>query len=451
MSQNVVLVTIDSLRADCASPDTELMPNLAALADHGVSYEQAFSNGYSTPVAFPAILTGTHPAQYGGYEYMSDRRPFLARHLHEHGYHTTAFHSNPHLRTGRNYDTGFDDYADFENTTDTGSSLRYLVTRNLDSDSRLYSLLRRAYQLFRSSSGSADYLQAPAMNSRAFRWLDETWDDSRLFFLWNHYMDVHYPFYPPEEYVDAPRGRNLSTRRRLTLNGRMHEDPSALTERDKQDLRALYEGEIRYMDDYLGRFLTGLENRGLLDDTLVVVTSDHGELFGEYGQYGHPPVLHDELLHVPLVMAGPEVPRGMSVDQQTALVDLAPTISSILGLDPHSAWVGQDTTVFFDSDEATEPRQLILGDQTVLGCQTPTWRLVQWVDATNRFDKSDEWELWNRETSDQVALADSPGIVEQLQESLSGYRELVRETDERLPDVEADNDVEDRLNALGYR
>ena len=451
MSQNVVLVTIDSLRAECTRPATELMPNLAALADRGVNYEQAFSNGYSTPVAFPAILTGTHPDQYGGYEYMSDCRPFLARQLREHGYHTAAFHSNPHLRADRNSDAGFDDYADFENTTDTGSSLRYFVTETIDSDSRLYSLFRRAYHLFRSSSGSKDYLTAPKINDRSLDWLDETWETDRPFFLWNHYMDVHYPFYPPDEYVRPSGGGTISTSRKLTLNGLMHENPSELTERDRTNLRALYEGEVRYMDDHLGRLLDELERRDLLDDTLVVVTSDHGELFGEYDQYGHPPVLQDELVQIPLVLAGPTVPRGISISQQTALVDLAPTVTALLGLETHPAWVGQDTTAFFGDDATANDRELILGDATVLGCQTSEWRLIQWVDATNRFDKPEEWELWDRTRNEQVALADHADVVDRLRDSLSAYRGLVRETEERLPKVETDDDVQDRLEALGYR
>lgn len=451
MSQNVVLVTIDSLRADQAGSTSETMPALTALADRGVSYEQAFSNGYSTPVSFPAILTGTYPDQYGGYQYMSDRRPFLARHLADHGYHTAAFHSNPHLRAERNYDAGFDDYADFETTTDTGSSLRLLVTEHLDSGSRLYSLLRRAYHLFRSSSGSKDYLTAPNINDRALKWLDETWDSNRPFFLWNHYMDVHYPFYPPDEYVRAPDDRTISTGRKLTLNGLMHENPSALTERDRRDLRVLYDGEVRYMDYHLGRLLDELENRGLLEDTLVVVTSDHGELFGEYGQYGHPPVLQDELVRIPLVLAGPGVPHFESVTRQTALVDLAPTVSSLLGLDDDSAWVGRDTTTFFGDDDATDSRELILGDETVVGCQTPEWRLIQWVDADGRLGKTEEWELWNRTMDERVALDDHADVVDRLRDSLSAYRELVRETEERLPEVETDDDVEDRLEALGYR
>jgi arylsulfatase A-like enzyme len=450
MSQNVVLVTVDSLRADRTGPDSDTMPTLTALADRGVSYEQAFSNGYSTPVSFPAILTGTYPDQYGGYQYMSDRRPFLARHLADHGYHTAAFHSNPHLRAERNYDAGFDDYAGFEATTDTGSSLRFLVTERLDSDSRLYAFLRRAYHLFRSS-GSKDYLTAPKINARALRWLDETWDTTRPFFLWNHYMDVHYPFYPPDEYVRAPGDGSIPTSRRLKLNGRMHEDPSAMTERDRRDLRALYDGEVRYMDDHLGRLLDELASRDLLGDTLVVVTSDHGELFGEYGQYGHPPLLQDELMRIPLVLTGPTVTSGTSVARQTALVDLAPTVSSLLGFDSDSAWVGQDTTTFFNDDAAAESRELILGDRTVIGCQTSEWRLIQWVDADGRLNVSDEWELWDRTTNERVALDDHTDVVGRLRDSLSAYRELVQETEERLPEVEADDDVENRLEALGYR
>jgi arylsulfatase A-like enzyme len=444
---NVVLLTIDSLRADYASPDQGLMPSLTDCANDGVQFTQAYSNGYATPVSFPTILTGTYATRFSGWGYMADERPFLAAAFDDAGYETAAVHSNPHLRADKNYDTGFDFYNEFKDDAGSLSRLRYLVTETVDEDSRLYKYLRRAYHYFRTSSGSTDYADAPEINERAFEWLDGHWSGEKPFFLWAHYMDPHYPFYPPSEFRDDDR--SVSTSRAVTLNGKMHEESDQLTERDVADLRHLYRGDVRYTDYHFGRLVEGLRERDLYDDTVFVVTSDHGEMFGEHGQYGHPPSVSNEILHVPLIVFGPGLPSDVTVSSTCSLVDLPPTLADVCDLSMADAWDGKSLCPLAQSGDGDD-RSFVAGDEDVLAFQADGWRLAKWRETTNPRDPAREWELWSVETGEPVSLETNQSVAESLQSELEAYI-AEAEGEEQLEEPDVDEDIASQLDALGYR
>jgi len=200
---------------------------------------------------------------YGGYTYLNDERPFIARTMSEAGYETAAFHSNPHVGAPQNYDTGFDTFNDTAEGSEDLATVKDRVERLLDPDSKLYRLLRRAYHVFSMTTDSEAYARAPTINKNAVQWLEKQRDTDAPFFLWVHYMDVHYPFQPPEEYMEMMGVTPLSKRRVADLNGRMQEDPDSLDENDRSDLLNLYDAEIRYTDDHLSSLISSLEELGL--------------------------------------------------------------------------------------------------------------------------------------------------------------------------------------------
>jgi arylsulfatase A-like enzyme len=448
MASNCILLTIDSLRADYASPEKELMPNLNELATSGVRYTSAYANGYSTPVSFPSILTGTYTSHFGGNAYMSDERPFLASHFNEGGYQTAAFHTNPHLRVEKNYDTGFDFYNDFDEEAGSLSQIRHLITNALDNDSRLYKYLRRIYHLFRMTSGSADYAKAPTINSRAEDWLDDHCQSETPFFLWLHYMDPHYPFIPPEEFLEQVTSRDISKNRAISLNGKMHEQSEEMDDEDIEDLRALYRADVRYTDHHIGEFIEELESRGLFDDTLLAITADHGEFFGEHDLFGHPPAGYDEGIRVPLVLTGPGVPENETYGGGVSLVDLAPTLAELCGLEEDSKWEGKSLVSTFEED--TETRSLIIGDEDVLAYQRGRWRLVWWRTAEHSRDPDCEWELRDVTENESVDLSEQEEIVSEFESELRAHIERAEEVTS-VEGPETDADVQDQLEALGYK
>ncbi|RJX47959.1 sulfatase [Halonotius pteroides] len=449
MKKNCVFLTIDSLRADHATELYGLMPEVNEYANDGVRLTHAYSNGYSTPVSFPTILTGTYANHYGGYGYMSDERPFLASKFNAAGYETAGFHTNPHLRDDKNYDVGFEKYNDVDDEAGELSRVRYLITQNLDSDSTLYKYLKRAYHFLRTTSGSTDYTEAPKLNQKALRWLDEEYDDDSPFFLWTHYMDVHYPFYPPDKFLDQVTDRSISTNRAISVNGKMHEEDEELSEADAADLQSLYRGDIRYLDHHIGEFIDALKKRGLFKDTIFIITSDHGELFGEHDLFGHPPSGYEESFHVPLFCFGSGIPEGTRVNELASLVDLPPTIAELFNLDNDSRWEGTSLVPDLHQQPRDESRTMFLGDKNVLTYQTEEWRLVWWRTKENPQQADKEWELFQLPECERVPLTEQEEIVNRFREELHTYIDRIEDENE-LAEPTVDDATEDRLEALGY-
>lgn len=447
MTKNCVLLTIDSLRADHATHESGLMPQLTKYAASGIRFTRTYSNGYSTPISFPTILTGTYADHYGGHEYMSDDRPFLAAKFQAAGYETAGFHTNPHLRKVKNYDNGFGTYEDFDDGADDLSKLRYLITQNIDSSSTIYKWLKRIYHFVRTSSGNTDYTKASQLNEKALNWLDQEYNEKNPFFLWIHYMDVHYPFYPPDEFLS---GQAISNKRAISVNGKMHEEDAELSDAEADDLKALYQGEVRYMDDHIGKLIDYLKKRDLFDETVFIITSDHGELFGEHGLFGHPPSGYEESFNIPFLMFGPGVPSGQRVDQLSSLSDLPPTVSDLFDLDTDPDWEGESLLPYIQNDRDTRNRAMFSGDNKVLLYQTSNWRLIWWRTRDNPEQPDQEWELRRLPGCERVPLAEHEAVVDRLREKLREY--LYRaENKENLAKPAVDTTTEERLEALGYK
>ncbi|WP_254832369.1 sulfatase [Haloglomus salinum] len=355
--RDVLLVTVDSLRADTVgfmadrAPATPALDSLAAHPATTVA-TRAFSAGSYTKMAFPGILTGTSPRAYAGEESLAGR-PHVAELFAGAGYRTAAFHSAGYLSLGTGYERGFDHFDDGvhdpaavvghhevgdagDGSTDGGDTtapgaaetaggpvarLKRLA-RRLPDDSAPARALRRGYGEARWLSmwaGSEPYTPAADLTDRVLDWLGRA-DGPR--FVWCHYMDPHVPYLPREGTVSA----DISRRRAVQLMRRSEgNDPGAMSAADMRDFRRLYHGETASLDRHLGRLFDGLD---ALDDPLVVLFSDHGDAFGEHGllRHGGPPL--GSLVHVPCLVHdrrdGAEAPE--TIRTPVSAVDLAPTL-----------------------------------------------------------------------------------------------------------------------------
>jgi arylsulfatase A-like enzyme len=169
----------------------------------------------------------------------------------------------------------------------------------------------RGFATFVEDSGVAlDRGNIEATFARALEWIGR--ERSKPFFVFVHTYQVHEPYTPPAGYLEKVAPEHGQDRASVDA--------------------ARYDAEIRYTDDVVARFLTALDERGLSDDTLVVLTADHGQHFGEHQVYGHGQTLYDSLLHVPLLLRGPGVPAGKRVSDSVGLIDLMPTVLDLLGM-----------------------------------------------------------------------------------------------------------------------
>ena len=281
---NLVLVVIDTIRVDHMSLygyAKSTTPHLSRLAADGVTFDQAIAHVPQTLPSVATLLTSTYPHEHGARTNGGVRLPTetatLAEVLRDAGYRTAAVVSSFPLDRRFGVAQGFDFYdADF-----TGSILAEKRRESVD----------RKLRRFPNVEQRADEATA-----KALAWLDtrQRSADGDPFFLMVHYFDPHYPYAPPSKFLGA-----LSA----------------------------YEGEIAFADREIGRLVIGLDVLGLRENTLVVVTGDHGEIVG----VGHEGQVADGVLRVPLVMRQPgRLPEGARVAAQVGLLDLAPTILEIL-------------------------------------------------------------------------------------------------------------------------
>jgi arylsulfatase A-like enzyme len=307
--ENVVLISIDTLRPDrlgIHGAERELTPVLDELGRRGVVFEQAIAQAPWTIPSHASMLTSQYPSVLGVGPYanpgkLSAAALTLAELFREHGYATAAI-TGGYVSRELGFDQGFDS---FRETPDT-PSMAYTVTY-------------------------------------ADEWLARR-DPARPFFLFLHTFEVH-QYRPPAEFrnrwVRPYEGElaALDDVPRFAQSPANQERVRTLGAEDWRYLRDLYDACVASVDSEIGRLMRVLEERGLSETTLVVVTSDHGEEFGEHGGSGHGYTLHDENLRVPLLMSHPSLP-ALRVAEQVRLLDLAPTLAELTRLPIPPLWQG---------------------------------------------------------------------------------------------------------------
>ncbi len=396
---NVILLTIDCLRFDhlgCYGYSRDTSPNIDNLASRGVLFLEAISNGGKTAFAFPSILASAlPPLKQDEYREILQRSTTLAELLKEAGYHTAAFHSNPCLARPFSYGKGFDIFEDSLGKMDAVRKQRFKLEMKLitmlkplkalrfgRSVIRFLAKLWRLPDIFSSFMAGPPIIRAEELTNQALQSLAA---QRGKFFLWLHYMDVHRPYMPFSKYLSQFRTQPVSRRKMVTLFHKILENPDQISPSEVTTLVDLYDADIKYVDDVVGRLLDSLG--GDLPNTIVIITADHGEEFGEHGEFGHE-TLYDGLVHVPLIMAGPGIKGGTLVKQQVSLVDLAPTIANLIGIDNAQGFQGESLLPVIKGE-----REAINGTisttfspgRRLIAYRIPSWKYI----LTERLDASE--------------------------------------------------------------
>jgi choline-sulfatase len=307
-ARNVIVLLVDTLRAEKLRPfnrssrvDT---PHLDRLAEHGAVFENAQAPENWTKPSCASILTGLFPASHGAKTdgaRLPERATLLSEHLHANGFRTGSFIANGYVSDRFGFDQGWDHYTNF-------------IRENKTSD-------------------------AEHVFDEALEWIEE--NKNHRFFAYVHTIDPHVPYDPPDEFLRRYDARTdysgqVEPRRTADLLERAKRNPPDVVfdASDERRLRALHDGEISYHDFHMGRFIDRLRELGAFDDTLFIVTSDHGEEFREHGSYGHGHSVYQELLHVPLLAHHARVvPRGR-IARTVSTLDIASTVAELVGAPP---------------------------------------------------------------------------------------------------------------------
>ncbi|MFB6202359.1 MAG: sulfatase [Halorhabdus sp.] len=338
---NLVLVSIDSLRADhCGflGDDRGLTPTIDAIADAGVAFETAVATGPQTFSSMPAVVTGrrrpTGPLDaYPGESHWErrlaaiddhlGRYATLAERLRELGYTTAGFSPNPWASTASGFDRGFDHFTDLVGTTSDGR-LRTVVRRlpGIDESSKPVELaldLLTGRSFFTRWQGYYDAIDAVRR------------DLPEPYFLWVFLMDTHYPFLPSRTHRQEQSlpGMVASTIRSEQI---MRGKGDGLTARARDSMRRSYRDTVRSVDAFVRRLQSDLAG----DDPAVLLHSDHGESFGEHGNYGHHHrQLYEENVHVPFAVDdGTQTARVGDPVSLSSIPDVALSIARTGTFDP---------------------------------------------------------------------------------------------------------------------
>jgi arylsulfatase A-like enzyme len=424
---NVLVIVIDTLRADRLGAwggPRATSPRLDALAGESLLVERAIAQASWTKPSLASLFTSLHPSQHGAVEettanHLAPSLVTLAECFAAGGYRTGAVSENPHVSNVTRFDQGFE---------------RMQTLNGFRGD--------RAWVV-----------------ESARRWLEErqAQDAERPFFLYVHFLDPHGPYEPGapwrERFLEG-----VSSEQPLVREGKvgpLAEGTRALVqlaEGDVEYLRALYDAEIRETDAALESLLGELESRGLLGDTVVLLTSDHGEEFLEHGTFKHGYQLYEESLRVPLVLRVPGVAARREREALVQHIDLAPTLLEIVGLPVPPTFQGRSLVPLLRGERLAE---------TTIVSET-SWRGIDLASA-----RSGRWKLIVDRASGARTLFDldtDPGEMDALDPDAAEHASVVALLEAELERAgrtpagvtleggtgEGDATSEDALRALGY-
>jgi arylsulfatase A-like enzyme len=423
---NVLLIVIDTLRVDHLGAYGYARPTSPAIdgwAKQGVVFDRALATSPWTLPTFGSLYTGQVPSRHtaglrgpakGGqkaFVRMDASVRTFGEILAEHGYATAAVVNNPFLHPSFGLDRGFDlyDYVPGDNET-----------------------VRRAN----------------VVTDRTLAWIDKR--EARPFFLVSHFFDPHMNYDPPvsvrgrfnDQYA-GPLSVPVSDLQAIRT-GKL-----SLDQKDREFVVAAYDEEIFFVDVQVGRLLDGLRSRGLLDDTVVVLVSDHGEEFWDHDGFEHGHTMFQELLHVPLIFWVPGVtPRR--VGDLVSIMDVLPTVLDALELPAEEGIAGRSLWGAVREGTPTEARALV-AEGNLYGPERKA--LVRWPHKVVLNLVTRERQLFNLEQDPgetQNRAKEQVALLNALLTELQG--ELRQANRERFRHQAADLDpaTRDQLRALGY-
>lgn len=403
---NVVLITIDTLRADhlgCYGYKNIKTPNIDGLAAEGTRFERASA---VVPVTLPShtsILTGTYPMWSGMHDFsgnrLSPQQPTLASVLKKAGYQTGAVLGAAVLDSRFGLNQGFDFYYDH-------------------------------FDFSRLDEANLDEMERPGnvVADTALDWLAK--NSQNPFFLWMHLYDPHFPYRPPEPYATEYASR-------------------------------LYDGEIAFADEQVGRLIRYLKEKRIYDNTIVVLSGDHGESLGEHGEKTHGFFIYNSTMHVPLIIKRPKAAPGVVLGL-VSLVDLMPTVLDAVGVEIPSQVQGRSLiSVMTESknsggkeDRSREHRERVLYEETYLPRIHFNWSELRGTEnAKYHFIDAPRPELYDV-TSDPGELhnlfSDKKAVSEEMRAKLSRTIKDYSAGKELAETTGLDPALMERLKALGY-
>lgn len=409
---DVVLVSLDTLRQDglgCYGYDRPTSPGIDAFSRECVLFEEAIAQAPATKPSHASLFTSLNEIVHGALStpehVLAPGHLTMAEILKQCGYRTASFNAGGYVRGIWGLDQGFDLY-------DSSSVFHLEETVKLASD-----------------------------------WLGQIGEDR--FFLFLHTYEVHHPYQPRPRHVellDTGYQGSLPDEISVNLLAEINSGKREISAADLEHIRSLYDAETRSMDEAFVTFIDNLKSSGRYDNTIIIVTSDHGEEFGEHGRIGwHSHTLYDELLKVPLLIKLPGSQHaGNRVSGMVRLIDVLPTLIDLLGLPALPSLEGVSLTGAIQSSRSTDLVAVSsLGEGEQFAVRNDRWKLYEIEDEPSRlFDLQAD----PRETTDVSAA--HPDVLKKMKDWLTSYLENAEQARRQLTDP--DRETLEELRQLGY-
>ncbi len=457
---NVILITLDTVRADHMSLygySRDTTPNLKRLGEEATVYLAATSSEAWTLPSHASIFTGLTPAHHGvvcdskeSFLRLGDEQETLAEQLKRGGYSTAGVAANiTMLLRSFNLHQGFDYYA-----------VR-VPPRPYDTNSHL--VLRDWYGalvgvLVKPGRNPELYRRAEDINREVFPLIDQLQSLSKPFFLFVNYMDVHTPYNPLPPYdslFTTAQGETMDLAEYYRVSNDVMKLTRKLPDAVSEQLAARYDGELAYLDYHMGRLVDYLRSRKLLENTLLIITSDHGEAFGDRNLMEHGVSVYQNQIHVPLLIRWPGTAHAERIQQPVSLIDIFPTVLGTLGLPVPRALAGQTLT-------KGHPPELRLVVAERYPCSElyhlhPRFHAVQRAAIWDRWKlieaagaKPELYEVADEGEKIDQAASDASRVV-QIEHQLAAWLEHEKSRSGKSAGPAAlTSDEIDRLKSLGY-
>jgi arylsulfatase A-like enzyme len=386
---NVILIVVDALRPDhlgCYGYPRNTSPNTDKVAEESIIFSNAFSQATFTLASFRSFFTSLYPSEiynfslgsknYSELSSLYTSRLNLAEVLKQNDYVTLGFANDPYASSLYGFNKGFD---------------------------------------FFDEKGAFDgkYAGIESVNERVIEKLKEIRE--KKFFLLIHYMDVHCPYTPPERYLKMYDFSNST----LNLTGKCgwpDFNSMNLTEEDTKKIIAAYDGGIRYTDEEMSKLLTALDSLSLLNNTIIIITADHGEELKDHGLIGHGHSVYDELIHVPLIIKIPGAENKV-VDDQVELIDIFPTVLDILGISIPNQLEGKSLLPLITGQKKLN-KTVYSEIFNFISVRTPEFKLI-----INKQTGEKELYYLKNDIKEQLnVLDDYPKVAEMLEKEMLSLR-----------------------------
>jgi arylsulfatase A-like enzyme len=460
---NVLLIVLDSVRASrlsCYGYEEETTPNIDALANMATRYECAISEGCWTMPSHASIFTGMPSTVHGAH---AKHRSFdpdndtLAERLSQVGYTTYGASQNGWVTSENGFDRGFDEFHDrdhaqlFEDQFDIRSAIRRhedkgsihryasFVTDALTSGSPLRALTNLVYFKYRDSRFCDD---GASINNRFAK--DAMSRDSEPWFVFLNYMEAHEPYYPKSAHRAEFLPEDIPPRSAFDGAGKW-DFHAERTDPPFESLKALYDAELRLLDERVGSILDELKEQGELEDTFVVIAGDHGQHFGERGMMGHVASPYPETIHVPLLVSEPGQTSAEVESDPTSVREIFYKILSISSGDTEVNEAHEDVL-----SHCHGTHEDVFDDYPELDKERWTENLVTKVISTEEGylaslrgsqDRSERYGFGEQDPSWETSESIGDDIDDKLAVELDHMKVI---------DDAGDVEVTDRLKDLGY-